>query len=129
MELEPVKVWVYELTLLGVEGADARLRVHCSGGTYMRSLAHDLGQLLGCGAHLRELRRTASAEFEIAQARTIAQLESLAAEDRLVDAIVPAGRCCPECPACMWTMRRWRGSAMGAISRRRHFAPTRRRAM
>ena len=52
VELEPVKVSVYELTLLGVEGADARLRAHCSGGTYMRSLAHDLGQLLGCGAHL-----------------------------------------------------------------------------
>jgi tRNA pseudouridine55 synthase len=99
VELEPVKVSVYELTLLGVEGADARLRVHCSGGTYMRSLAHDLGQLLGCGAHLRELRRTASAEFEIAQARTIAQLESLAAEDRLVDAIVPAGKMLPGMPS------------------------------
>jgi tRNA pseudouridine55 synthase len=99
VELEPVKVSVYELTLLGVEGAIARLRVHCSGGTYLRSLAHDLGQLLGCGAHLQELRRTASAEFEIAQARTIAQLESLAADDRLVDAIVPAGKMLPGMPS------------------------------
>jgi tRNA pseudouridine55 synthase len=56
------------------------VRAHCSGGTYLRSIAHDLGQLLGCGAHLEELRRLASGEFEIAQARTIPQLESLAGE-------------------------------------------------
>jgi tRNA pseudouridine55 synthase len=95
VELDPVKVWMYELTLVGVEGADARLRAHCSGGTYMRSLAHDLGQLMGCGAHLQELRRTASAEFEIDQARTLEQLQSLANDDRLVDAIVPAGKMLP----------------------------------
>ena len=99
VELEPVKVSMYELTLVGVDGADARLRAHCSGGTYMRSLAHDLGQLLGCGAHLRELRRTASAEFEIGQARTVAQLESLAGGDRLADAIVPAGNLLPGLPS------------------------------
>jgi tRNA pseudouridine55 synthase len=95
VELEPVKVSLYELTLVGVDGAEARLRAHCSGGTYMRSLAHDLGQLMGCGAHLQELRRTASAEFEIGQARTLEQLQSLAADDRLVDAIVPAGKMLP----------------------------------
>jgi tRNA pseudouridine55 synthase len=99
VELEPVKVSVYELALLGVDGAEARLRVHCSGGTYVRSLAHDLGQLLGCGAHLRDLRRTASAEFEIGQAHTIAQLQSLADGDRLVDAIVPAGKMLPAMPS------------------------------
>src|SRR5215472_3132505 len=47
VELEPVQVQVYEMTLLGVSGADARIRVHCSGGTYMRSIAHDVGQALG----------------------------------------------------------------------------------
>jgi tRNA pseudouridine55 synthase len=99
VELEPVKVQVYELTLAGVDGAAARLRAHCSGGTYMRSLAHDLGQLMGCGAHLQELRRTASAEFEIGQARTIAQLEALAAEDRLADALVPAVKLLPGIPS------------------------------
>jgi tRNA pseudouridine55 synthase len=98
VELEPVQVHVYELTLLDWNGTDARLRAHCSGGTYMRSIAHDLGQSLGCGAHLQELRRTRSGEFESAQARTIAQLESLAAEERLVDAIVPMGRLLPDIP-------------------------------
>lgn len=99
VELEPVRVHVYELSLLEVAGADARVRAHCSGGTYMRSIAHDLGRALGCGAHLHELRRTASAEFDIAQARTIAQLERLAAEERLLDAFVPPAELLPGFPA------------------------------
>ncbi|HEY1497195.1 MAG TPA: tRNA pseudouridine(55) synthase TruB [Candidatus Solibacter sp.] len=99
VELEPVKVHVYELTLLAFDGSLARLRAHCSGGTYMRSIAHDLGQALGCGAHLQELRRLASGEFELDQACTLEQLELLAAEDRLVDAIVPAGKLLPGIPS------------------------------
>ena len=96
--LAPVKVEVYELTLLGIEGAYVRLRAHCSGGTYVRSIAHDLGQLVGCGAHLAELRRLASGEFEIEEARTIPQLESLAAAERLMDALVPAVQMLPGFP-------------------------------
>ena len=99
VELEPVKVSIYEFTLLHVEGAVARVRAHCSGGTYMRSLAHDLGQLMGCGAHLEELRRVASAEFEIAGARTLEQLQSLSNDGRLVDAMVPASKMLPGMPA------------------------------
>ncbi|HWB85334.1 MAG TPA: tRNA pseudouridine(55) synthase TruB [Bryobacteraceae bacterium] len=98
VELEPVKVQVYELTLLETEGADVRLRIHCSGGTYMRSIAHALGEALGCGAHLHELRRLASGEFEIDQARTLPQLESLAADERLHDALVPAAKMLPAFP-------------------------------
>lgn len=99
VELEPVKVHVYELTVLEIDGADVRLRAHCSGGTYMRSIAHDLGKLAGCGAHLAELRRLASGEFEIAQARTIPQLEALAASERLADALVPLAQMLPAFPA------------------------------
>jgi tRNA pseudouridine55 synthase len=95
VELEPVRVHVYELRVLGIDGADVRLRAHCSGGTYVRSIAHDLGQALGCGAHLAELRRIASGEFELEQARTIEQLERLAADERLPDALVPASRMLP----------------------------------
>jgi len=95
VELAPVPVEVYELTLLDLTGPLARVRAHCSGGTYLRSIAHDLGQLLGCGAHLENLRRLASGEFEIAQARTIPQLESLATDQRLIDALVPAAQMLP----------------------------------
>jgi len=99
VELEPVKIHVYELTVLEVSGSDARLRVHCSGGTYMRSIAHDLGKAMGCGAHLHELRRLASGEFELDQARTLEQLTALAADDRLMDAIVPSSKLLPAFPA------------------------------
>jgi tRNA pseudouridine55 synthase len=99
VELPPVRVHIYELTVLELNGSEARLRVHCSGGTYMRSIAHDLGQALGCGAHLTELRRLLSGEFEIEQARTIPQLEALAAEDRLVDAFVTPEKMLPAFPS------------------------------
>ncbi len=99
VELEPVPVHIYELSVLECSGALARLRVHCSGGTYMRSIAHDVGVALGCGAHLQELRRLRSGEFDLAQARTIAQLEALAAEDRLIDALAPASAMLPGVPS------------------------------
>ncbi len=98
VELPPVPVQVYELVILGMEGPEVRLRAHCSGGTYMRSIAHDAGQALGCGAHLRELRRTASGEFEIQQARTLEQLQSLAADERLLDALVAPANMLPRLP-------------------------------
>ena len=99
VELAPSPVEVYELDLLEVKGAEARIRAHCSGGTYMRSIAHDLGQAMGCGAHLRDLRRTRSGEFLVEQARTLAELEALAAADRLLDALVPAAIMLPAFPS------------------------------
>jgi tRNA pseudouridine55 synthase len=98
VELAPVRIQVYELTVLELNGSRARLRVRCSGGTYMRSIAHDVGQALGCGAHLTELRRLASGEFTIGQARTLEQLEALATEERLVEAFVPADQLLPAFP-------------------------------
>jgi tRNA pseudouridine55 synthase len=95
VELEPVPVHVYELAALGIEGTAVRLRAHCSAGTYIRSIAHEVGQAMGCGAHIEQLRRLSSGEFGLEQARTIAQLEALAAEERLVDALVPAGQLLP----------------------------------
>jgi tRNA pseudouridine55 synthase len=99
VDLPPVPVRIHELTLLEVRGSEARVRAHCSGGTYMRSIAHDLGQALGCGAHLRELRRMASAEFKLEQAHTIPQLQELAAQDRLAEALIPAACMLPDFPS------------------------------
>ncbi len=98
VELAPAAVRIYELTLLEVSGATARLRAHCSGGTYMRSMAHDLGQALGFGGHLEGLRRLSSAEFTLEQARTVEQLRQLAAEGRLEEALIPASRLLPGFP-------------------------------
>jgi tRNA pseudouridine55 synthase len=99
VELAAVPIQVYELTVLSLDGKQAQLRVHCSGGTYMRSIAHDVGQLLGCGAHLTELRRHSSGEFTLERACTLEQLEALAAESRLEQAIVPAGQLLPDFPS------------------------------
>jgi len=98
VDLPPAPVSIHELTLLEVRGPEARLRAHCSGGTYMRSIAHNLGQALGCGAHLRDLRRIASAEFTLEQAHTIPQLLELAADDRLGEVLIPVARLLPEFP-------------------------------
>ena len=69
--LSPVMVEVKEFEILDVEKDCARFRARVRGGTYLRSIAHDLGQKLGCGAHLASLRRTASAEFTLANAHTL----------------------------------------------------------
>ncbi len=98
VELAPSRVTIYELTVLSIEGPLVRLRVHCSGGTYVRSIAHDLGAAMGCGAHLAELRRTRSGEFDIANSHSIAELETLAAESRLSDAFVPLAQLLPDFP-------------------------------
>jgi tRNA pseudouridine55 synthase len=99
VELPPSPVDVYELELLEVNGAEATMRAHCSGGTYMRAIAHDLGQAMGCGAHLRDLRRTGSGEFRIEDAKTIPELEQMAAEGCIEEAVIPAAQLLPDIPA------------------------------
>ncbi|HTW32651.1 MAG TPA: tRNA pseudouridine(55) synthase TruB, partial [Candidatus Sulfotelmatobacter sp.] len=63
--LDPVEVEIKEFSILSVESDRIRFRAHVTSGTYMRSVAHDMGQALGCGAHLESLRRTAVAEFTL----------------------------------------------------------------
>ena len=99
VDLKPVPVTVYELEILSLEGCEASVRVHCSAGTYLRSIAHDAGQVLGCGAYLKNLRRLASGDFGIASARTLEQLAALAEAGRLDEALVPAAQLLPEFPA------------------------------
>jgi tRNA pseudouridine55 synthase len=97
VDLKPVNVTVRELELLPAPPAsrlaprdsDAtllRLRVACSSGFYVRSLAHDIGQLLGCGAHLEALRRTRAGQFTVADALTLEAMERVggAIHSRLV---------------------------------------------
>jgi len=75
---EPRPIAIHALQVLGREGNVLRLRVTCSKGTYLRTLAEDIGHALGTGAHLAALRRTGAGPFAISQAVT---LESLAATD------------------------------------------------
>jgi tRNA pseudouridine55 synthase len=98
VELKPVEVEIYALELLGVEGEAVRFAVECSGGTYVRSLAHDLGQRMGCGAYLAELRRTAVAEFKQERAVTLEQLSEAVGEGKVDTCRVPLEALLPDCP-------------------------------
>jgi len=99
VELKAADVEVYSLDVLRVEGCEAEVRVHCSAGTYLRSIAHEAGQALGCGAFLKALRRTASGGFKIEAARTLEQLAALAEAGRFEEAVIPAAQLLPEFPA------------------------------
>lgn len=73
-EPRPITIHSFDLTAFRLPEAD--FVVKCSKGTYIRTLAADLGQLLGCGAHLQELRRLASGKFRVEEAHTMAELKS-----------------------------------------------------
>jgi tRNA pseudouridine55 synthase len=74
--LKLVQVEIKEFEILGVEGDQASFRARVASGTYMRSIAHDMGQQLGCGAHLQSLRRTVLGEFALSQAHTLEELDT-----------------------------------------------------
>jgi tRNA pseudouridine55 synthase len=76
VELEPRPVEIFALELVEWKPPDCALEVSCSAGTYIRSLAHDLGQTLGCGAHLAALRRTASGHFTVNEAVALLDLQA-----------------------------------------------------
>jgi tRNA pseudouridine55 synthase len=73
--LKPVQVEIKEFVIVAVEGDRAKFHARVASGTYMRSVAHEMGQLQGSGAHLESLRRTAVAEFDITQAHTLEEIE------------------------------------------------------
>ena len=73
--LEPVQVEIKGLEILSIDADHVRFQARVGSGTYMRSVAHDMGQSLGCGAHLESLRRTSVAEFTLDEAHTLEELE------------------------------------------------------
>lgn len=76
MTLEPVGVTVHEWRVLGRHAENLQVEIHCSGGTYVRALARDLGEISGSAAHLAALRRVRSGRFDVAQAATMDSLQS-----------------------------------------------------
>ena len=96
--LEPVDVEVYEFRLTGIEGSVARFVVECGSGTYIRSLAQDLGKLHGAGAHLAEIVRTAVGEFTLDQAVSLADLAEVARAGHFLDRMIRLENLLPELP-------------------------------
>jgi tRNA pseudouridine55 synthase len=110
VELAPAIVTVSALALESLENGLATVRLTCSAGFYVRSLAHDLGQRLGCGAHLEALRRTRAGSFTEGDAVTLEMLEE---EGRRAGArLVSGDRLLPELPAAVLTE--------GGVRRARH---------
>jgi len=99
VELEPKEVEVRELQITGWDGRDARFNAWVGSGTYLRTLANDLGRALGPGAHLAELKRTAVREFDLENACTLEQLQQATAENGLDQLLLHPRLVLPEFPA------------------------------
>ncbi|PIE83497.1 MAG: tRNA pseudouridine(55) synthase TruB [Candidatus Contendobacter odensis] len=83
VEREPRQITIYELRLLHLEGNRMECEMRCSKGTYVRTLAMALGDVLGCGAHISALRRTAVAPFDAGQMETLESLRERAGQEGL----------------------------------------------
>jgi tRNA pseudouridine55 synthase len=98
-ELKPVEVHVHSLELRCFEGNVLEILVRCSAGTYIRSIAHDLGQALGCGALLSGLRRLQIGSYSVEDALTMDQVEELGKAGQLSEALLSGPKLLPELPA------------------------------
>jgi len=96
VEKPPVKVAVHSFQLLDYKPPRIDVRIHCSSGTYIRSLAHDLGQAIGCGAHLAGLERTAIGSFSIDKSHHLEDLESLIQDNTSATFLIPLEDLLPE---------------------------------
>lgn len=100
VELKPARVNIVAFEILGLEGPTANFAISISAGGYVRSVAHELGQDLGCGGHLNALRRTRAGAFTIDAARTLEELEALAGNAEALEALgVHPRNLLPEMPS------------------------------
>ncbi len=90
VEREPRRVTVHGIRLINYESPLLELEIHCSSGFYVRSLARDLGEALGCGAHVVGLRRTAVGDLSVENAITLGQLEAVATVEDRRDLLLPS---------------------------------------
>jgi tRNA pseudouridine55 synthase len=99
VDLAPRKIQVYNLDLLEWAPPEAVIDVYCSSGTYVRSLAHDLGEKLGCGAHLVGLRRTKSGRFTLRDAVPLRKLREAFETGTWYQYLIPAAEALSDWPA------------------------------
>jgi len=102
IERKSRQVTIFELLLEDFSTDEVQLRVTCSKGTYIRTIAEDLGKVLGCGAHVIALRRLAAGPFELARSVTLAQLDAIKNDAGIValdDTLLPVGAAVSDWPA------------------------------
>jgi tRNA pseudouridine55 synthase len=98
VDLEPRTIQVYSLDVLEWAPPEAVIDVYCSSGTYVRSLAHDLGKALGCGAHLIGLRRTKSGRFTLRDAVPLRRLQEAFDAGNWYKYLIPAAEALGDWP-------------------------------
>lgn len=89
IERRPRQVQIYEIEIQKISLPRVWMRVHCSKGTYIRTLCHDIGRRLGCGGCMEELLRTKVSIFDIAQSVKLSQIQRLSDENRLFEILLP----------------------------------------
>ncbi len=99
VSLQPVQVEIRQFEISKLEDSHAHFAAQVASGTYLRSIAHEMGQLAGCGAHLESLRRTSVAEFEIKDTHTLADLEQAAGGGEVENVLVHPGALLPLLPS------------------------------
>jgi tRNA pseudouridine55 synthase len=100
VEVKPARIHIQRFELLSLEGERARFEMEVSAGGYVRSVANELGQMAGCGAHLAELRRTRAGAFTLAQAIGLEELKRLAGDAGAIERRLPHPRTLlPEMPS------------------------------
>lgn len=113
LEAQPRTVHVSAITLRAFAEGRAELDVRCGKGTYIRSIAHDLGEALGCGAHLEALRRTETAGFSLDEAHSPDDLRRAASESRFEEVLLAPDRAVERRPAAIFGASRARDVLLG----------------
>ena len=96
--INPVPIFLHYFRLVEYIPPRIHFEVKCSSGTYIRSLAHDLGQSLECGAHLAELNRTSIGSYRLADGFSIEEIEQFTGDGRITDILLPMESLLPEFP-------------------------------
>ena len=99
VEMKPVEIHIHRFNLLSLDGEVAEFEIEVSAGGYVRSVAHELGQMAGCGAHLASLRRTAAGLFTLERSVTKEQLTSAAGTPEMERLLLHAREVLPDLPA------------------------------
>jgi tRNA pseudouridine55 synthase len=90
VELKPAKIRIDAFAIEALDGPEAKFTIDISSGGYVRAVAHELGQDLGCGAHLSQLRRTRAGAFTLEDAHTLDELEAVAGNSDVADSTIEA---------------------------------------
>jgi tRNA pseudouridine55 synthase len=97
--LAPVQVEIKEFEILNLNNDRATFHARVASGTYIRSIAHEMGQQVGCGAHLESLRRTSVGEFGLSEAHTLEQVDTALEAERIDELLIHPRKLLPEFPS------------------------------